>query len=64
MSQRYNEIPSTTALIAFEASARLKSQSKAAIELGVTGGAISRQIKIIEELLGTELLGNLLAGIH
>ncbi len=55
MSQRYNDIPSLTALIAFEASARLKSQSRAAVELGVTAGAISRQLRILEEQLGTEL---------
>ena len=39
----------------FEAVARLLSFSKAAEELHVTPGAISQQIRSLEELLGTRL---------
>lgn len=48
-------LPSTSALAAFEAVARLGSFSAAAIELSLTQGAISRQIAILEEQLGVRL---------
>lgn len=44
-------LPSTSALAAFEAVARLGSFSAAAEELALTQGAISRQIAVLEELL-------------
>lgn len=44
------------ALRAFEAAARLGRMVDAAEELGVTHGAISRQIRGLEEILGTKLL--------
>lgn len=44
-------LPSTGALAAFEAVARLGSFSAAAEELALTQGAISRQIAVLEELL-------------
>lgn len=44
------------ALQAFDTAATLSSLSKAASELGVTHGAISRQIKLLEEYLGVSLL--------
>ncbi len=53
MVRRYYELPSLTALAVFEASARHKSFKLAASELNVTTGAVSRQIKVIEEELGT-----------
>ena len=49
------KIPSTTALISFEAAARNESFTKAAQELSLTQGAICRQIASLEEFLGVEL---------
>lgn len=49
------KIPSTTALISFEAAARNESFTKAALELSLTQGAICRQIASLEEFLGVEL---------
>jgi len=48
-------LPSVTALSAFEAAGRLESFSQAASELNVTQGAISRQIRALEEYLGIKL---------
>ncbi|MEQ9488482.1 MAG: LysR substrate-binding domain-containing protein [Alphaproteobacteria bacterium] len=55
MVRRYYDLPSLTALAAFEASARHKSFKLAAAELNVTPGAVSRQIKSLEEELATPL---------
>ncbi|WP_084688101.1 LysR substrate-binding domain-containing protein [Paraburkholderia oxyphila] len=52
-------IPSLTALVEFEAVARLRSFTNAASELGVTQAAVSRQIRLLEELLGVRLLDRL-----
>lgn len=49
------KIPSTTALISFEAAARHESFTKAAQELSLTQGAICRQIAGLEEFLNVEL---------
>lgn len=49
------KIPSTTALISFEAAARYESFTKAAQELSLTQGAICRQIASLEEFVGVEL---------
>lgn len=48
-------MPSLSALRAFEAAARRMSFKEAASELGVTPGAISQQIRGLEEELGTSL---------
>lgn len=48
-------LPSLNALHAFEAAARLGSISRAAVELHVTHGAVSRHIRALEEELGTAL---------
>ncbi len=48
-------LPSLNALRAFEAAARLESISRAAAELHVTHGAVSRQIRALEEELGRSL---------
>ena len=48
-------IPSLGALIAFEAAARHESFSRAATELALTEGAISRQIASLEDYLGVLL---------
>ncbi len=49
------DLPPLNALRAFEATARLGSVSRAAGELHVTHGAVSRQIRQLEETLGTAL---------
>jgi DNA-binding transcriptional LysR family regulator len=48
-------LPSLNALRAFEAAARLESATRAAIELHVTHGAVSRHIRALESELGTVL---------
>lgn len=48
-------LPPLNALRAFEAVARLQSVKQAANELHVTHGAVSHQIKILEEALGVPL---------
>nr|WP_199045405.1 LysR family transcriptional regulator [Dyella sp. ASV24] len=48
-------LPSLNALLAFEAAARLGSVSRAATELHVTHGAVSRHIRALEEDLRTAL---------
>ena len=48
-------LPPLNALRAFEAAARLGSVSRAADELHVTHGAVSRQIRTLEEALGAPL---------
>ncbi|APW38779.1 LysR family transcriptional regulator [Rhodoferax koreense] len=49
------KIPSTQALACFEAAARHESYSRAAQELAVTQGAVSRQIASLEGFLGVVL---------
>ncbi|MFB4391164.1 MULTISPECIES: LysR family transcriptional regulator [unclassified Pseudomonas] len=49
------DLPPLNALRAFEATARLNSVSQAAGQLHVTHGAVSRQIKVLEEHLGVAL---------
>ncbi|WP_313087187.1 LysR family transcriptional regulator [Pseudomonas sp.] len=48
-------LPPLNALRAFEAAARLQSISQAAAELSVTHGAVSRQIRLLEDDLGVAL---------
>ncbi|MEM7563854.1 MAG: transcriptional regulator GcvA [Pseudomonadota bacterium] len=56
--------PPLKALRAFEAAARLLSFSKAAAELNVTPGAISHQVKALEEMLGVQLFQRLTRAIR
>jgi len=49
MARKYYNLPPLTTLAAFETSARHASFKKAAAELGVTPGAVSHQIKSLEE---------------
>jgi len=49
------DLPPLNALRAFEATARLNSVSQAAEQLHVTHGAVSRQLKVLEEHLGLAL---------
>jgi len=50
------QLPPLNALRAFEAAARLSSISRAADEIHVTHGAISHQVKALEDFLGVALL--------
>lgn len=52
---RMSRIPSLNSLRVFEAAARLQSFVRASEELHVTHGAVSRQIKGLEEALGVPL---------
>ncbi len=49
-------LPSTAALRAFEAAARLGSATRAAAELSLTQGAVSRQIRALEDQTGVPLM--------
>jgi LysR family glycine cleavage system transcriptional activator len=56
MPTRRRSLPPLNALRAFEAAARLSSFKDAAAELGVTHGAISRHVRLLEEWLGPPAL--------
>jgi LysR family glycine cleavage system transcriptional activator len=51
----HTRMPPLSALRAFEAAARHLSLTKAALELHVTAGALSHQIRSLEDLLGVKL---------
>lgn len=55
MVRRYYGLPSLNALAGFEAAARHLSLTKAAEELNVTPGAVSRQVRALEAELGSAL---------
>src|SRR5207249_2915854 len=48
-------LPSVDSLVAFESAARHQSFTRAAAELNLTQGAISRQIRVLEDRLGSSL---------
>ncbi|MGC3939246.1 LysR substrate-binding domain-containing protein [Roseobacter sp. EG26] len=56
MSVPRRYLPSISALLAFEAVARLGSATRAASELSLTQSAISRQLRSLEDQLGAELI--------
>lgn len=58
------KIPSTTALICFEAAARHESYTKAALELALTQGAVCRQIAALEAFLNVELFRRSRRGVQ
>ena len=49
------KIPSSNTLLCFDAAARHRSLTRAAVELSLTQSAVSRQILALEEYLGTTL---------
>jgi DNA-binding transcriptional LysR family regulator len=57
------DLPPLNALRAFEATARLNSVSQAAEQLHVTHGAVSRQLKVLEEHLGVSLFSKVGRGL-
>jgi LysR family glycine cleavage system transcriptional activator len=63
MVRRYYDLPSLTSLAIFEASARHLSFKLAAAELNVTPGAVSKQVKAIEDQLGVPLFVRLGSGV-
>lgn len=56
LSHSQVQLPPLKALLAFEATARLLSFSRAADELCVTQSAISHQIRLLEDFIGAPLL--------
>lgn len=58
------DLPSLNALRAFEAAAQLESVSQAAEQLNVTHGAVSRQIRTLEEELGVSLFEKVGRGVQ
>ena len=50
-----NTLPPTNSLVVFEAAARHRNFTRAASELSVTQSAVSRQIQLLEDHLGTSL---------
>ncbi len=63
MVRKYYGLPSLTSLAVFEACARHMNFKQAAGELNVTRGAISRQIKALEDEVGVELFLRNMDGI-
>ncbi|MBP0495399.1 LysR substrate-binding domain-containing protein [Pararoseomonas indoligenes] len=59
----YRRLPSLVALRSFEAAARHRSVTRAAGELSVTPGAVSRGVRALEEELGTPLFTRAAAGL-
>lgn len=57
-------LPSTAALSAFDAVARLGSMSAAAAALNLTPGAISRHVALLEEQLGVALINRTNRGVE
>ncbi len=55
MDKVRSQLPPMTTLAAFEASARLRSFTRASEELFITQAAVSRQIRILEQYLGVKL---------
>jgi DNA-binding transcriptional LysR family regulator len=64
MARRHYKLPPLTKLAAFETSARHGSFKNAAQELGVTPGAVSHQIKSLENELGITLFNRHHRGVE
>jgi DNA-binding transcriptional LysR family regulator len=61
---KISPLPPLNGLVAFEAAARHLSFTLAAQELNVTQGAISRQVRLLEDYLGTTLFERTTRTIH
>ncbi len=59
-----SRLPPLNAVRAFEATARLGTLARAAEELGVTHGAVSKQILQLEDQIGTQLFMRLPSGVE
>lgn len=64
MSRRHYRLPTLTSISVFETCARHASFTSAASELGVTLGAVSRQIKQLESELGNTLFVRRYRGVE
>ena len=64
MAKRFYQLPSLTGLNVFDTCARHGSFSEAAVELGVTLGAVSRQIKSLETELNCALFRRHYRGVE
>lgn len=64
MARRFYQLPSLTGLNTFDACARHSSFTGAAGELGVTLGAVSRQIKSLEDELNCQLFKRRYRGVE
>ena len=64
MARRFYNLPSLTSLNTFDACARHGSLTQAARELGVTLGAVSRQIKLLESELDSTLFNRHHRGVE
>lgn len=64
MAYPFYDLPSFSMLVAFEASARNASFKRAAVELNVTPGAISHQVKALETHLGRALFVRVHRGVR
>lgn len=64
MARRFYQLPSLTGLSTFDACARHGSFTGAAAELGVTLGAVSRQIKSLEDELNCQLFRRQYRGVE
>ncbi len=56
-------IPPTAALVAFEAVARRRSCSEAAVALNLTQSAVSKQVRVLETFLGVQLFARVKGGL-
>lgn len=64
MTSRFYGLPSLTALAVFEAAARHQSLKDAASELNVTAGAVSHQIKALEQEISVDLFRRVHRGVE
>lgn len=63
MARRFYDLPTLTSLAAFEAAARHQNFNLASAELNVTPGALSRQIKSLEQELDAVLFNRSASGV-
>jgi hypothetical protein len=63
MKRRSRRLPPLNSVRAFEAAARHKSITRAADELLVTHGAVSKQVRVLENYLGVQLFERSSSGL-